>query len=135
MFKKELFLSFAKYNFIAILATLTDFLVFAFLTKFVGLWYVSAAIISAVTGGIVAFIGNRDWVFQQEDGKISNQIVKYTLVWLTSILLNTSGLYLLVENINISELYAKIIVSITVGVFFNFIMNKYFVFKQHNENE
>ena len=127
--KSSFLLSLVKYNFIAILATLTDFLTFAFLTKLVGLWYVSAAIISAIIGGIIAFLGNRKWVFRQEDGKMSNQAIKYTIVWLSSILLNTGILYILVENTQITELYAKIIVSIIVGVFFNFLMNKYYVFK------
>ncbi len=135
MSRNRLFFDFIKYNFVALLATLTDFAVFAFLTKVVGVWYVFATIISAVSGGIVAFIFNRNWVFDKKDGSISIQAKKYAMVWITSIILNATGLYVLVENAHITELYAKIIISVIVGVFFNFIMNKYYVFKQHNKNE
>jgi putative flippase GtrA len=128
MSQKNLFYDFIKYNFIAIIATLTDFLSFALLTKILGIWYVYAAVLSAVLGGLLAFVFNKTWVFKQAQGKLTKQAVRYITVWLSSILLNTFGLYILVENTDISELYAKILVSILVGVFFNFLMNKYYVF-------
>ena len=123
--------AFIKYNLIAILATLLDFSVFVVLTKLVGVWYVAAAVISAVSGGLFAFWYNRQWVFENTDGKIKKQAIRYISVWITSIFLNTAGIYLLVHNGILSEIKAKILVSIIVGVFFNFLMNKYYVFTQH----
>jgi len=124
-------LDFFKYNVIAITATALDFTVFVFLTKMVGVWYVAAAVISAFTGGLFAFWYNRKWVFRSTDAKIRKQAYKYIIIWFSSIFLNTFGIYLVVENRLLPEVYAKILVSLLVGVFFNFTMNKYYVFKQH----
>lgn len=121
--------SFFKYNIVALTATLTDFLVFIFLFKILNLWYVGATFIGAITGGIVAFALNRNWTFIKGNSKLTKQALKYLFVWACSIFLNTYGLYLFVENTGITEVTSKIIVSILVGVGFNFFMYKYFVFK------
>ena len=127
--KPKTLTSFLRYNIVAVIATITDFLVFIMLTEGVGIWYVVSTFISAVTGGVVAFIINRNWVFMEKDGKLTGQAVRYILVWGGSILLNTFGLYLIVENTRLSEIIAKVIVAIIVGLGFNFLMNKFFVFR------
>jgi len=125
-------LSFFKYNIVALLATAVDFAIFVLLTKMVGIWYVLAAILSAVSGGMVAFWFNRSWVFHSHDSHIKKQALRYVSVWLGSILLNATGIYLMVDYIDLPEIQSKILVSITVGIFFNFLMNKYYVFKTGN---
>ena len=127
--KPKIITSFFRYNIVAILATVVDFLVFILLTEVFEVWYVVATFISAISGGIAAFILNRNWAFMSRDGHLSQQAKKYFFVWGSSILLNTSGLYLLVENTNIDAVISKIIVSVIVGLGFNFLMNKFFVFK------
>ena len=122
--------SFYRYNIIAVIATITDFLVFIFLTEAVGMWYVAATMISVFTGGAVAFIFNRNWVFIRKDGKLTGQSVRYFMVWGGSIFLNTTGLYLMVEYTHLTEIVAKVFVSVIVGAGFNFLMNRYFVFRK-----
>ncbi|MCF6171111.1 MAG: GtrA family protein [Bacteroidales bacterium] len=128
--KPKILTSFFRYNVVAILATIVDFLIFVFLTEVFELWYVAATFISAVSGGIAAFILNRNWAFMSREGHLSQQAKKYFLVWGSSILLNTAGLYLLVENTNIDAIISKIIVSVIVGLGFNFLMNRFFVFNK-----
>jgi len=127
--KPKIITAFIRYNIVAVLATVVDFLVFILLSEVFEVWYVVATFISAISGGIAAFILNRNWAFMSRDGHLSQQAKKYFLVWGSSILLNTSGLFLLVENTNINEIISKIIVSVIVGLGFNFLMNKFFVFK------
>ena len=121
--------SFFRYNIIAVLATLVDFLIFILLYEIFDIWYVASTFMSAICGGVAAFILNRNWTFMGKDGKLSSQAIKYLLVWGSSILLNTAGLYLIVENTDMGGIVSKIIVSVIVGICFNFLMNKYFVFK------
>ncbi len=121
--------SFLKYNIVAIVATASDFLTFILLFKLFKVWYVDATFIGALTGGTVAFTLNRNWTFIKKNGKLTKQAIKYIIVWAGSIFLNTYGLYLFVENSEISEIISKIIVSIIVGIGFNYFMYKYFVFK------
>jgi putative flippase GtrA len=128
--KPNIVTSFFRYNLVAIIATMVDFGVFLFLSSILEVWYISAAMAGAVSGGIVAFVFNRNWAFMGKDGKISMQALKYLLVWGGSITLNTLGLYLLVENTNISQVAAKIIVSVMVGYGFNFLMNRFYIFSK-----
>ncbi len=121
--------SFFRYNIVAIIATSIDFLVFILLTEALQLWYLFSAIVGAVLGGITAFVLERNWTFMKSDGKLSCQSVKYFMVWLASIFLNITGLYIMVEYAACRYIFSKVVVAIVVGIGFNFLTHKYFVFK------
>jgi len=128
--RADLLVSFIRYNAVAIFATAIDFSTFLFLKDIVGLWYVLSGFLGAVFGGIVAFVLNRNWVFVSQDKNVKIQIIKYLLTWGGSIMLNTYGLYLLVENTHINETTAKILVAILVGISYNFLMSRFVIFKK-----
>jgi len=128
--KPNILTSFIRYNMVAIIATSVDFISFILLKDVFGLWYVLSGFLSAVSGGITAFILNRNWVFYARSNGVVIQLVRYILVWGGSIFLNTYGLYLLVEYTTLNPLPAKVIVAVLVGVFYNFLMSKYFIFKE-----
>jgi len=119
---------FFRYNVVALLATTTDFSLFIIFTDIFQIWYVASTFVSAIIGGIMAFFLERNWTFVSKDGKLSSQAIKYLIVWIISILLNTMGLYLIVEYINIDQVISKVIVSVIVGIGFNFLMHNFFVF-------
>jgi len=120
---------FFRYNVVALFATTLDFSLFIILSDIFQIWYVLSTFISAFIGGVVAFFLERNWTFVSKDGKISHQAIKYIIVWIISILLNTSGLYLIVEYTNIEQVISKVIVSVTVGIGFNFLTHNLLVFK------
>ena len=126
--KPNILTAFLKYNSVAIVATGIDFGIFMLLNEIFGLWYVLSTILSAIAGGIIAFILNRNWVFKSKHKQLNQQIIKYILVWGGSILLNTVGLYLLIENSNINEIISKIIVTVFIGVTYNFLMSRLYTF-------
>jgi len=113
----------------ALLATALDFFVLVMLTEVLHLWYLFSAFIGALTGGIVAFILGRNWIFMKHHGKISFQAIKYLMSWGVSILLNTMGLYFVVEQLGYQYIISKVIVAIVIGVGFNFFTHKYFIFR------
>jgi len=118
-----------KYNMVAIIATTVDYGVFLILSEAIHVWYLLASFIGLIAGGLTAFVLQRNWTFKKKDGKLSKQAIRFFFVWTTSIILNTVGLYLAVEYVEIQSIIAKATVSIIVGIGFNFLMNKYFVFK------
>lgn len=126
---KNALASFFKYNVVALIATSVDFLVLISLTELAGFWYLISAFLGAVAGGFVGFVLERNWTFMSTSGSISKQAAKYILVSIGSILLNTLGLYLIVELSALPYIYAKVIVATLVGVGFNFFMHKYYIFK------
>lgn len=127
--KPKALTTFFRYNVVALIATVVDFSLFIFLSQVLNVWYVLATFVSAVTGGIVAFILKRNWAFVSKDKRMSSQVIKYIIVWGGSILLNTWGLYLMVEHTSLEHVIAKVIVAVTVGIGFNYVLYKYFVFK------
>ncbi len=118
-----------KYNTVSFIATSVDYSVFFVLSETAHVWYLLASFVGLIMGGITAFVLQRNWTFKKKDGKLSKHAIRYFGVWVTSILLNTSGLYFAVETIEMNAITAKVLVSIVVGIGFNFLMSKHFVFK------
>ncbi len=127
--KTNILTSFIRYNTVAFLATGVDFSTFLLLKDVMNVWYLTSGFLGSVLGGIIAFILNRNWVFNSNDKNIKLQVIKYILTWGGSILLNTYGLYLLVEHTHINETIAKIMVAILVGISYNFFISRFLIFK------
>jgi len=121
--------TFLKYDLVALVATATDFTVLIGLTEMLNMWYLFSAIISAFLGGITGFVLERNWVFMKKDGKLTVQSTRYLLIWMVSIVLNTGFLYLMVDLFGYQYIVSKVIVSVLVGIGFNFLMHKYYIFK------
>jgi len=126
--KKSIWI-FLRSQLAAFLATASDFLTVILLTEVIGLWYVFSNVIGATVGTIVSFLLGRYWVFLSVDRKIHHQAFRYILVSIGSLILNTLGVYLVTEGLQINYIYSKVIVSVVVGIGFNFVLHKYFVFK------
>jgi putative flippase GtrA len=114
----------------SIISTGVDFLVTFILKSILGTWFFLASIIGTICGGVVNFLLGRNWVFSSRDNKASQQLFKYVIVWLGSFLLNASGLYLFTEIIKFEEWISKIMVSLIVGIGYNYVLQKFFVFKK-----
>ena len=124
-----LFTSFSRYIVSATAATLTDFSVLYCLKEFAGLRPVTATFIGACCGATVAFLLGRNWTFLNKEGQVSKQGLKFLFVVAGSILLNTFGEYLLTEVWPFTHyMIARVIVAISVGLSWNFPMQRYFVF-------
>jgi putative flippase GtrA len=121
--------SFIRSQMSSAIATAMDFAVFVFLTEIIKVYYVAAAAIAALAGAIISFFLGRNWAFSRRDGRLTHQAVKYIITSSTSLVLNTYGIYALTEYAGVQYIYSKIIISLLVGVFFNFFMYRYFVYK------
>lgn len=122
--------SFMRYNVSALIATAADFVVLSILHYGLGMYYVYATAIGAVAGAIVSFFLGRHWAFMNKEGKVSTQGFKYILTSVFSLLLNVGGVYLLVDIIGITNvLVAKTIIALVVGFFFNFPMQRFYIYK------
>lgn len=121
-------------------ATLADFILTYVCFQWLGIYYVIATSIGAITGGIVNCVINYKWAFATKDCQFKWVFLKYILVWVGSFLLNVGGVYLLVELLKhhtylwerASGFYliiAKIIVAVIVSVGWNYVLHRYFVFQ------
>ncbi len=109
-------------------ATAVDFLVTLLVANFFGSWYLTASIIGTVCGGMVNFYINRFWVFDAASKALKWQALKYILVWVGNLILVTLGVYFFTHFFNINYMLSKVFVSISVGISYNYYMQKLFIF-------
>lgn len=121
--------TFIKAQTASLTATLVDFGMTVLLKEGFHCWYLLASILGTAMGGIVNFMMNRSWVFHAHNKKIHFQAVKYIMVWGGNLVLVSGGVFVLTNYGGMSYLVAKIAVSVIVGVFYNYVLQKRFVFK------
>ncbi|ALI99797.1 GtrA family protein [Rufibacter tibetensis] len=122
-------LTFLKAQTASVGATVVDFVVTVLAVEFFGLWYVMANLIGTVSGGITHFALGRTWVFHSENPNVKAQAIRYFLIWNGSLVLNAVGIFLITHYSGISYIISKVITSIVVGIGYNYVMQKSFVFK------
>lgn len=121
--------SFYRSQFASIVATAADFFITIFFTEIFKIWYVVSNVCGAFTGAVTSFWLGRNWAFNRTTDKWHRQAVRYAITSFLSMGLNTGGLWLITEFLDIQYIISKVIMAILVGVFFNFPMFRYFVFK------
>lgn len=125
--KREIW-TFCKAQMTAQVATLVDFSVSLLLVEVAGLYYVTATLLGAFSGGVVNCQMNYRWVFQTDGLKKKNVAAKYLIVWVGSIVLNTLGTYALTELSGQYFLIAKAVVAVIVAVLWNYQLQRRFVY-------
>jgi putative flippase GtrA len=122
-------ITFTKAQLISLLATCVDFGVSFLLVKVLGAPYLVGGATGTIVGGVTHFMISRSWVFSAQEKKWTTQLTRYMLVWIGNLFLNVSGLYLLVHFAGMNFIIAKIAIAIGVAVFYNYTLQKRYVFK------
>ncbi|RXE70151.1 GtrA family protein [Muribaculaceae bacterium Isolate-002 (NCI)] len=120
----------------------TDFIVSFVFYALISLSAGISAMIGATAGGIVNCLINYKFTFRMRESSYLAIGIKFFLVWLGSLLLNTFGTQYLTNLLDSSSLLdsvnmvdnirftiARIITSIVVSVVWNFMLQRYFVFR------
>lgn len=113
----------------SVLSSTTDYCIFL-LAQFCGAFYVISTICGAICGAVVSFNLSRNWAYKSTENKISTQAMKYACASGFSLMMNVAGMVLFVEQFKMNEEISKLIVAILVGLFINFPIYKYWVFKK-----
>ncbi len=119
---------FFRFQLTAFIATIVDFLITILVKELTSLHYSWAVAIGAACGAITAFSINRYLVFQSLQTHPAQQAIRYLLVVIGSIVLNTFGTYLVTENFHSQYLISKAIIAILVGFTYSYHFSKRFVF-------
>jgi dipeptide/tripeptide permease len=112
----------------SIAGSLADYLLTIFLVTFFHWWYVLANAAGNILGSVILFLLCRSWAFGVGKTSKNEQIVKFILVWMGNILLSAAGIYFLTHFLNLNYLLSKTIVSVSLGLTYNYLMQKKFVF-------
>lgn len=138
--------TFIRAQFSSQVSSLADYAVSLTLVNVFSMFFGYATFFGNVTGGIVNCIVNYKWTFKAQGSKVKDVAIKYILVWIVNLFLNTQGTILatgLIENWLTPEnmptiiannlfLVPKIIVSLIVGFGWNYNMQRLFVYKDRN---
>ena len=120
--------TFIKAQASSIISTTIDLLTTVICKEFLGFWYLLASFTGTFVGGATNFALGRRWVFDRRHKKVPVQLVKYLITWGGNMLLTTSGVFLVTHYCGISYFISKIIVAIVVGIGYNYMLQKKFVF-------
>jgi putative flippase GtrA len=110
--------------------TAADFLVTIICVEVFHSWYLLGTVLGNVAGGVTNFYLGRHHVFNVPDQRADTQGIRYFIVWLGSMFLNAAGVYLFTQLLHVNYLYSKVLVSLLVGVGFNYFLQLHFVFKK-----
>lgn len=124
-------------------ASAVDIAVTFVLANVCHLYYLWSTVAGSICGALFNCHVNYKWTFRSNDCSRFNVLVKYVLVWLGSIALNTAGTYVLTEWIvrfHWTERLAafafdnifmvpKILVAVLVALGWNYVLQKHFVYR------
>ncbi len=121
-------LSFLKVQAASITGSVADYLLTIVLVSFLHWGYVQASLFGNILGAATLFVLCRNWIFRPEKSNIRVQVIRFILVFAGNMMLASAGIYLLTRYLNLHYILSKTIVSVLLGVSYNYIMQKRFVF-------
>ncbi|WP_207745889.1 GtrA family protein [Clostridium sp. D53t1_180928_C8] len=119
---------FIKFGLVGVLNTLINWIIFAVL-NFVGVYYIVANIIAYAIATANSYIWNSKWVFKYNGKDKKETTIKFVILNLIGLALNTAILYFLVDILLFNKLIGLVITTVIVMVI-NYIVNKIWVFKE-----
>lgn len=122
--------TFLKAQASAFVGGLVDYVVMIICTEVIGVHYPFSILISGSIGAVVNFTINRKWTFQAENGDLKYQVPKFIIMVAGSILLKSSGTYLITNWLNINYKIGRIITDLIVSLGFNYTLQNYWVFRK-----
>lgn len=120
---------FYKSQFASLMATTVDFLITILIKEVFGIWYLAANVVGMIAGGWTHFTFNRKCTFKGGKSKLPEVGRRYIVVWVSGLILNISGLWLLTHSFRINYIISKLIVSVILAVSVNFYLQKRYVFR------
>ena len=115
-------------------AAMTNLLLYLFLERVLGIYYVFSSILAFCVAFYVSFLLQKFWTFDNHDmDTVRQQGILYLFVVLSNLALGSLGLYLLVEYVHLYDVVAWFIVNAILAIV-SFFIYKYFVFHTHADD-
>ena len=122
---------FIKANVSSLISSFCDFLITIIIKELLHADPFLASVIGTISGGIINFIIGRYWVFKVYNFNIYQQSKRYFIIWAGNLFLNALGVYVLLHYAGLNYILAKLIISVTVAVGYNYPLQKKYVFKNN----
>lgn len=119
---------FFKAQAVAVAGSVADYGMTILLVEGFHIQYVFSNFLGNITGGTLLFLMSRQWVFKAASGNIHIQMVKFVLVFAGNLLLSAAGIYFLTKCTGLNYLFSKTVISVFLGLTYNYFMQKKIVF-------
>ncbi|MCE5330769.1 MAG: GtrA family protein [Bacteroidales bacterium] len=130
----ERLLVFTKAQASASIGGLTDYLIMIFITETFHVHYTLSIVAGGIIGAVINFYINKSWTFHSKElpykNTASKQLIKFVLVVINSIVLKSSGTYLITTFFRIDYKISRLAVDLIVSIIFNYKLQKHWVFKK-----
>jgi putative flippase GtrA len=130
---EELFV-FGKAQVSAFFGGMVDYCTMIFFTEYFGIHYTISIAIGGIVGAIVNFSLNRRWTFHTKGFTYNSsrirQMFRFLLVLLNSIVLKSSGTYIITTYLSTDYKISRIMVDLIVSIVFNYTLQRHWVFKK-----
>ncbi|MGD1043770.1 MAG: GtrA family protein [Bacteroidota bacterium] len=127
MHKKRLLIRFLRFCLTGIINTLLHVLIFAYLLQ-LSVHYLICQSIAFFIVNMITFAINKYWTFENQDPKISRQLLLSYLGRFITLAITLIFTYLLVEYLSVTPLLSQIYI-VFINVILNFIISEIFIFK------
>ena len=125
-----LFVQFMKFALVGVSNTLITLLVYTFLLKVVGMWYLAASAIGFIVGATNGFLLNRRWTFREHVGDALTP-VRWAVVQGCGLAVNEGMLFVLVHDAHLEKILAQVAATVIVTVT-TFLANRAWTFRVHS---
>jgi putative flippase GtrA len=130
----EKLLVFIKAQFSAFLGGVVDYLIMIFCTEIFHVHYTLSIAMGGVIGAIVNFSLNTKWTFYSKNipykNSVPEQLIKFVLVVINSILLKSTGTFLITTFLGFDYRISRIAADLFVSIVLNYTLQKYWVFRK-----
>ena len=123
---------FIKFGMVGVINTLVNWIIF-FILNALGMYYILANIIAYILGTVNSYLWNTLWVFKYKDKASTETTIKFIILNLIGLGLNTGILYVLVDLCNLNK-FIGLVTTTAIVMIINYIVNKVSDFKQNRAN-
>jgi len=120
---------FIKFSIVGFINTAVSYLVFFILLEIGHVAYLLSSILAYLVGIIISYIGNKYWTFRASRTAVREEFIKFFILNLIGLAINTAIMACLVEIFKLNPLIAQIL-AMSVVIFYNFSGSKFWVFKE-----
>ena len=119
---------FIKFGMVGVINTLVNWIIF-FILNALGMYYILANIIAYILGTVNSYLWNTLWVFKYKDKASTETTIKFIILNLIGLGLNTGILYVLVDLCNLNK-FIGLVTTTSIVMIINYIVNKLWVFSK-----
>lgn len=119
---------FIKFGMVGVINTLVNWIIF-FILNALGMYYILANIIAYILGTVNSYLWNTLWVFKYKDKASTETTIKFIILNLIGLGLNTGILYVLVDLYNLNK-FIGLVITTAIVMIINYIVNKLWVFSK-----